>query len=114
MPIPPCPLPDNPVIPLISPENKIIDAVQPSDPPQSPTADDAGETVLSLNHGYKWYKYENPNYLPTNGRVHAKKWQIRRPSGDTKSWNGNVTREFFPLEYFYFPFQKNKGYQPYV
>ena len=38
--------------------------------------------------------------MPINGRVHAKQWQIRRPSGDTISENGDVTREFSPLDYF--------------
>ena len=32
VPIPPCPLPENPVIPPIAPENETIDAVQPADP----------------------------------------------------------------------------------
>ena len=49
--IPLLPLPDNPVIPLIAPENETIDAVQPADPPSSHTANEAGEPVLSLNHG---------------------------------------------------------------
>ena len=78
VPIPPRPLPDNPVVPPIAPENEKIDAVQPADPPPSPTANEAGEPVLSLNHGYKWYTYDNTNDLSTNGRVYAKKWRIRR------------------------------------
>ena len=52
--IPPCPLPDNPFIPPITPENETIDAVQPSDPSLSPTLNEAVDPVLSLNHGYKW------------------------------------------------------------
>ena len=74
VPIPPRPLPDNHVISPIAPENETIDAVQPADLPPSPTANEAREPVLSLNHGYKWYKYDNPNHLPINGRVHAKQW----------------------------------------
>ena len=104
VPIPPRPLPDNPVIPTIAPENETIDAVQPADTPPSPTVDEAGETVISLNHGYKWYKYENLNDLPTNVRVHAKQRRIKRPSVDTVSENSNVNREFSPLDYFYVPF----------
>ena len=79
MPIPPLPLPYNPVISPIAPENETIDTVQPADLPPSPTANEAGEPVLSLNHGYKWYTYDNTNDLSTNGRVYAKKWRIRRP-----------------------------------
>ena len=74
VPIPPRPLPENPIIPPIAPENKTIDAVQPSDLPPIPTANEAGEPVLPLYHGYKWYTYDNTNDLPTNGRVHAKQW----------------------------------------
>ena len=72
VPIPPRPLPDNPVIPLITPENETIDAVQPVDLPPHPTVNEAGEPVLSINHGYKCYKYDNPNHLSINGRVHTK------------------------------------------
>ena len=54
VPIPPRPLPDNPVIPSIASENETIDAVQLADPPPSPTANEAGDPVLSLNCGYKW------------------------------------------------------------
>ena len=72
--IPPFPLSENPVIPRISIEDKIIYALQPADLSPSPTANEAGEPVLSLNHGYKWYKYNHPNHLPINGRVHAKQW----------------------------------------
>ena len=51
MPIQHRPLPENPVIPLIAPENQTIDALQPADPPPIPTANEAGEPVISLNHG---------------------------------------------------------------
>ena len=50
MPIPPCPLPENPVIPLIAPENETIEDVQPAYPPPHPTVNEAGELVISLNH----------------------------------------------------------------
>ena len=106
--IPPLPLPDNPVIPPIAPENETIYAVQPADPPPSTTINEAGEPVLSLNYGYKWYKYDNPNYLPTNGYVHAKQWIIKRTSGDTISENGHVTRECLPLDYFLCPFPEEQ------
>ena len=53
VPISPRPLPENTVIPLIAPENETIDAVQPADPPPCPTANESGDPVLSLNHGYK-------------------------------------------------------------
>ena len=82
VPKPPCPLPDNSAIPQIDPENETIDEVQPADTSPSPTVNVAGEPIISLNHGYKWYKYENPNDLPTNERVHAKQWQVSRPSCD--------------------------------
>ena len=110
VPILTCPLPDNPVIPPIDPENETIDAVQPDDPAPSPTENEAGEPVLSLNHGYKRYRYGNTNDFPTNGRVHDKQWRLRIPSGDTISENGDMTREFFLLDYFYVPFNKNKQY----
>ena len=84
-------LPDNPVIPQISP---------PAYLSPSPTANEAVDTLRSLNHGYKWYKYNNPNHLPINGRVHAKQWRFRRPSGDTISENCDVNREFSPLGVF--------------
>ena len=48
------PLPENTVIPPIALENETIDAVQPADLPPSTTANEAGEPVLPLNHGYKW------------------------------------------------------------
>ena len=44
--IPPHPLPENPIIPMIAPENLTIDAVQPDYPPPIPTANEAGESVL--------------------------------------------------------------------
>ena len=100
VPITPLPLPDNPVIPPIAKENETIDVIQPTDPPQSRTANESGYPLLSLNHGYKWYKYDNPNDFPTTGRVYAKQWQIRIPSGDTISENGHVTCECLPLDYF--------------
>ena len=71
VPIPPRPLPENPLIPPIAPENETIDTVQPADTPTIPTTNEAGDPVLSLNHGYKWYKYYNPNNFPTNERVRA-------------------------------------------
>ena len=100
VPIPPFPLPENPVIPPIAPDNETIDVVQPADPPPSPTANEDRDPVLSLNHGYKCHKYDNPNDLPTNGRAHAKQCRTRRPSGGTISENGNVTCDFLPLDYF--------------
>ena len=72
VPIPPGTLLDNPLIPPISPKNETIDAVQPADPPPSPTANEDGELLIPLNHVYKWYKYNKPNDIPTNGRVYAK------------------------------------------
>ena len=66
--------------------------------PPSPTVNYSGEPVLSLNHGYKQYKYDTPNDFLTNERVHAKQWRIRRPSSNIISDNGAVTREFFPLD----------------
>ena len=56
VPITPLPLPDNPVIPPIAQENETIDALQPADTPTIPTENYSGEPVISLNHGYKWYK----------------------------------------------------------
>ena len=38
--------------------------------------------ILSTNHEYNWYKYNNPDNLPLNGRVRAKKWVIWLPTGD--------------------------------
>ena len=45
--------------------------------------------ILSTNYEYKWYKYNNPDNLPLNGCVRAKKWVIWIPSGDRLDQSGD-------------------------
>ena len=47
------------------------------------------DPILSTNHEYNWYKYNNPDNLPLNVRVRAKKLGTRLPSGDRLDQSGN-------------------------
>ena len=56
-------------------------ALFPVPPIPNPTPTNA-DPILSTNHEHNWYKYNNPDNLPLNGRVQAKKWVIWLPSGE--------------------------------
>ena len=47
-------------------------ALLPLPPVPNPAPTDA-DPILSTNHEYNWYKYNNHDNLPLNGRVRAKK-----------------------------------------
>ena len=68
--------------------------------PVPPDAD----PILSTNHEYKWYKYNNPDNLPLNGHVQSKKWGIRLPSGVRLDQSGDILKDYSPMDYFFFSF----------
>ena len=57
--------------------------------PVPPNAD----PILSTNHEYNWYKYNNPDNLPLNGRVRAKKWEILLPTVDFLDQSGDISKD---------------------
>ena len=68
------------------------------------TASTDADPILSTNHEYNWYKYNNPDNLPLNGRVRAKKWGIQLPSGDRLDQSGDISKDYLPMDYFFFSF----------
>ena len=64
--------------------------------------------ILSTNHEYNWYKYNNPDNLPLNGHVRAEKWGIRLPSGDCLDQSDDISKDYLPMDYFSFHFQVSK------
>ena len=87
-----------PVLPV---EDELLPVLQPmpivpnhtailTAPPVSNPAPTYAYQILSTNHEYNWYKYNNPDNLPLNGRVRDKKWGIRLPSGDRLDQSGAI------------------------
>ena len=70
--------------------------------PTAPTA--PADIPLSTNHGYEWYKYDNPDHLPINGPLRRKRWGIRLSSGDRLDASGDIGHERSPMDYFFFSF----------
>ena len=73
-------------------------------PPLPNPAPTDSDPILSTNHEYNWYKYNNPDNLPLNGRVRAKKWGIRLPSGDHLDQSSDISKDYSPMDYFFFSF----------
>ena len=82
-------------------------ALLPVPPVPNPAPTDA-DPILSKNYEYNWYNYNNPDNLPLNGRVRAKKWGIRLPSGDRLDQSGGISKDYSPMDYFSFHFQVSK------
>ena len=78
-------------------------ALFPVPPIPNPAPNDA-DPILSTNHEYNWYKYNNPDNLPLNGRVRSKKWRIWLPYGDRLDQSGDVSKDYSPMDYFFFSF----------
>ena len=76
-------------------------ALLPVPPVPNPAPTNA-DPILSTNHEYNWYKYNNPHNLPLNGRVRAKKWGIRLPSDDRLDHSGDISKDYSPMDYFLF------------
>ena len=76
-------------------------------PVPNPAPTDA-DPILSTNHEYNWYKYNNPDNLPLNGCVRAKKWVIWLPSGDHLYRSGDISKDYSPMDCFSFHFQVSK------
>ena len=72
-------------------------------PVPNPAPTDA-DPILSANHEYNWYKYNNPENLPLNGRVQAKKWGIWLPTGDRLDQSGDILKDYSPMDCFFFLF----------
>ena len=87
------------LLPLLQPMPIVPDhtALLPVPPVPNPAPTDA-DPILSTNHEYKWYKYNNPDNLPLNGRVRAKKWGIWLPSGDCLDQSGNILKDYSPMD----------------
>ena len=75
----------------------------PVPPVPNPAPTDA-DPILFTKHEYNWYKYNNPDNLPLNGRVQAKKWGIRLPTGDCLDQSGDISNDYSPMDYFFFLF----------
>ena len=98
--------------PVIPAEDELLPAIQtmpvvPDNTALLPVPPDA-DPILSTNHEYKLYKYNNPDNLPLNGRVRAKKWGIWLPSGDCLDQSGDITKGYLPMDYFSFHIQVSK------
>ena len=79
----------------------------PVPPVPNPAPTDA-DPILSTNHESIWYKYNNPDKLPLNGRVRAKKWGIWLPTGDRLDQSGDISKDYSPMDYFFFSFPSEK------
>ena len=79
------------LLPVLQPMHIVPDhtVLLPVPPVPNPVPTNA-DLILSTNHEYNWYKYNNPDNLPLNGRVRAKKWGIRLPSGDRLDHSGDI------------------------
>ena len=84
----------------IVPDHTALLPVPPIPNPASTNSD----PILSTNHEYNWYKYNNPDNLPLNGRVRDKKWRIRLPSGDRLDQSGDISKDYLPMDNFFFSF----------
>ena len=98
--------------PVIPAEYELLPVLQtmpivPDNTALLPVPPDA-DPILSTNHEYKWYKYNNPDNLPLNGRVRAKNWGIRLPSGDRLDQSGDISKDYSPMDYYFFHFQESK------
>ena len=77
-------------------------------PPVPNSASTDADPILSTNHEYNWYKYNNPNNLLLNGRVRVKKWGIRLPTGDCLDQSGDISKDYSPMDYFFFLFPSHQ------
>ena len=75
----------------------------PVPPVPNPAPTDA-DPIMSTNHEYCWYKYNNPDNLPLNGRVQANNWGIRLPSGDSLDQSGYISKDYSLIANFFFSF----------
>ena len=71
-------------------------------PPVPNPAPTNADPILSTNHEYNWYKYNNHGNLPLNGRVRAKKWGIWLPTGDCLDQSGDILKYYSPMDFFLF------------
>ena len=87
------------LLPVLQPMPIVPDhtALLPVPPVPNPTTVDA-DAILSTNHEYNWYKYNNPDNLPLNGRVRAKKWEIWLPYGDRLDQSDNISKDYSPMD----------------
>ena len=81
----------------------------PVPPVPNPAPTDT-DPILSTNHEYNWYTYNNPDNLPLNGHVRAKKWGIWLPTGDSLDQYGDILKDYLPMDYCFcsFPTEKIK------
>ena len=81
------------LLPVLQPMPIVPDhkALLPVPPVPNPDPTDADQT-LSTNHEYNWYNNNNPDNLPLNGCVRAKKWEIRLPTGDFLDQSGDISK----------------------
>ena len=105
--------------PVLSSEDELVPVLQtmhivpdhtallPVPPVPNPDPTDA-DPILCTNHEYNWYNYNNPDNLPLNGRVQAKKWVIRLPTGDRLDQSGYISKDYLPMDYFFFSFPTEK------
>ena len=82
-------------------------AILPVPPVLNPAPTDA-DPILSTNYEYNWYKYNNPDNLPRNGRVRDKKWGIQLPTGDRLDQYGDISKDYSFMDYFFFSFPSEK------
>ena len=91
------------LLPVLQPMTIVTDHTALLPVPPVPNTDPTyADPILSTNHEYTWYKYNNPDNLPLNGRVQAKKWGIRLPTGDCLDQSGDTSKYYSPMDYFFF------------
>ena len=79
----------------------------PVPPVPNPAPTDA-DPILSTNHEYNYYKYNNTDNLTLNGRVRAKKWVIWLPTGDRLDQSSDISKDYLPMDYFPSHFRLSK------
>ena len=75
----------------------------------------ATDEVLTgdIVHECEWYKYDNVDHIPLNGKVHTKKWGIQLYSREIQYQNSDIQHNIYsPLDYFLisFPNERMKIY----
>ena len=82
--------------------------VQESSPvTQTTPTNDVGVDVgvVDIAHGCEWYKYDNVDHIPLNGKLPKKKWGIRLHSGEVLYQNSDIQHIMYSsLDYFLISF----------
>ncbi len=92
---------------IVNPNPPAETSVQESSPvTQTTPINDVGVDVgeVDIVHGCEWYKYDNVDHIPLNGKLPKKKWGIWLHSGEVLYQNSDFQHVYFPLDYFLMSF----------